>query len=139
MGYRSEVAWVLRFRDAEQMNNYVNLLRFKNDNHINEALSEISKDTKHNPILFFTGDCLKWYDDYPEVKAHHYIMEHAYELYGDEVGWMFIRIGEEHNDIEQRHDGNVDDMWDYIYVNRSIGGSLPQGEAVIETEPVQGD
>lgn len=135
MGYRSEVAWVLRFKDAEQMESYVNLLRFKNDEHINEALrDDIRQATDPEPIMFFTGDCLKWYDEFKDVQAHHYIMEHACELYGDEVGWLFFRIGDEHDDVEQRFDGDTDNMWDYIYVNRSIGGSLPEGKAVIETE-----
>jgi len=126
---------VLRFKDKGQMEDYINLLRYKNDEQINKELTEhIKQSTDPEPILFFTGDCLKWYDDYKDVKAHHYIMEHAYELYGDEVGWRFIRIGEETDDIDERHDGDVNDMWDYIYVNRSINGNLPEGEPVIETE-----
>lgn len=134
MGYRSEVAWVLRFKDTNQMRDYINLLRYKRDEHINTALEEIKQSTDPEPILFFSDDFLKWYDDYEDVRAHHFIMDHAYELYGDDVGWRFIRIGEESDDIEERHDGNVDDMWDYIYVSRSINGNLPTGEPVIEDE-----
>jgi len=134
MGYRSEVAWVLRFKDTDQMRDYINLLRYKNDKYINNALEEIKQSTDPEPILFFTGEYLKWYDDYEDVKAHHYIMEHACELYGAEVGWRFIRIGEEHDDIEERYDGDVNDMWTHIYVSRSINNELPAGEPVIETE-----
>lgn len=134
MGYRSEVAWVLRFKDTNQMRDYINLLRYKRDEHINTALEEIKQSTDPEPILFFSDDLLKWYDDYEDVRAHHFIMDHAYELYGDDVGWRFIRIGEESDDIEEKYDGNVDDMWDYIYVSRSINGNLPKGEPVIEDE-----
>ncbi|MEN9297552.1 MAG: hypothetical protein RJA42_1822, partial [Bacteroidota bacterium] len=85
------------------MEDYVNLLRYKNDEHINTALQDdIRISTDPEPMLFFKGDYLKWYDDFPDVKAHHYIMEHAIELYGGEdVGWRFIRIGEESDDIEE--------------------------------------
>ena len=144
MGYRSEVGWVLRFPSEEKLENYTNLLRYKYDEHINEALQEIpraSKDGDH--LLFFHDDWLKWYDDFPDVKAHHFIMEHAVELYEEDeeggVGWRFLRVGEEQNDIEENSGGDDEELWQYIYTTTHISNNLPIGTPVVEVETKKGE
>lgn len=139
MGYRSEVAWVLRFDNEEKLDAYINLLRYKNDEHINQALREIQRAENGNEhLLFFHDDGLKWYDDFEDVKAHHFIMEHAVELYGEDesvqVGWRFIRVGEESDDIQEESGGDNDDLWQYIYPTTHISNDLPIGKPVIEEE-----
>lgn len=144
MGYRSEVAWVLRFSSAEKLESYVNLLRYKHDEHIDRALREIQQaGCEEDYLLCFYGDYLKWYEEFPEVKAHHFIMEHAVELYEDDpdagVGWRFLRVGEEQNDIEETSGGNDEDLWQYIYTSTTISNNLPAGKPVIEVETKEGE
>ena len=117
MGYRSEVAYMIRFKDKEQRDSFIALQLIKQDPDINEALKHLKQlgDDK----LFFHVPDWKWYDGYGEVKAHTTLYEEAIELYEDSA-YLFYRLGEDLEDIEQHDGGDVDDLWDYLSVHKYI-------------------
>ena len=117
MGYRSDVAYVVKFKDTEDREAFINLLIVAKDEHITQALKELSK--LEDDKLFFHATDVKWYDGYPDVKAHTQIYLQAVELF-EGAGYRFTRIGEELEDIEIEGDGDYDDLWEYTSVNRSI-------------------
>ena len=125
MGYRSEVAYVVAFKDSEDREAFINLLIISKDPHTIQALKELSK-LESNKLLFHAED-VKWYDGYPDVKAHTQIYLQAVELFEGAV-YRFTRIGEEVEDIEIEEDGDYDDLWDYTSINRSIAVEVDEAQ-----------
>jgi hypothetical protein len=125
MGYRSEVAYVVAFKDSEDREAFINLLIISKDPHTIQALKELSK-LESNKLLFHAED-VKWYDGYPDVKAHTQIYLQAVELF-EGAGYRFTRIGEEVEDIEIEEDGDYDDLWDYTSINRSIAVEVDEAQ-----------
>jgi hypothetical protein len=125
MGYRSEVAYVIRFRDVPLRNQFVNLILAKQDKLLLEALNhcEVAKDT---PTINFYASSWKWYDSYPVVQAHHRLMAWAKELYEDDADWRFTRIGEEADDIQNDSSGGDLDDYEDSYPVTTITTSFNQ-------------
>jgi hypothetical protein len=137
MGYRSEVAVVIAFKDAEQRDTFLTLQLAKKDEDMNEALKELKK-LESNKLFYYASD-VKWYESYGFVKAMTDLYLEAVELYGDDgAGYRFTRIGEEVEDIDISEDGECDDLWDYTSVNRSIDVCVDEDKltAVINEEGV---
>jgi len=137
MGYRSEVAYVVAFKDEAQRDTFLALQIAKKDDNINEALKEVKKLESNK--LFYYADSVKWYDSYEGVKAHTDLYLEAVELYGDDgAGYRFTRIGEEVEDIEISEDGEYDDLWDYTSISRCIDVCVDDNKltAVINEEGV---
>jgi hypothetical protein len=130
MGYRSEVAYVLRFKDKAMKDNFVNLQRVKADPHINEALNDLIE--VEDNMLGYHADHVKWYDDYPDVKAHETLMKDTIKLFGDEystdyseqAGYRFVRLGEEQEDNEDEEGGNSEELYEYVDWSRQINTSF---------------
>ena len=130
MGYRSEVAYVLRFTNKEMKDNFVNLQRAKADPHINEALNELVE--VEDNMLGYHADHVKWYSDYPDVKAHETLMKDTIKLFGDEystdyneqAGYRFVRLGEEQEDNEDEEGGNSEDLYEYVDWYRAVNVSF---------------
>jgi hypothetical protein len=119
MGYRSEVAYVVAFKDEEQRDTFIALQLAKKDDNMNEALKEVKK-LESNKLFYYASD-VKWYDSYPIVMAHTNIYWEAVDMFGDDgAGYRFTRIGEEVEDIEISEDGEYDDLWDYTSISRTI-------------------
>lgn len=135
MGYYSEVAYVIEFKDKDQKETFINLQKVKADDTINDALRELLNITDgDNNKLAFHESSVKWYDEFPEVKAHQNLMHEAEELFPDDVNWMFVRIGEQDDDMEQETGGhNGWELSDYVYPVRYIKFEL-SGEPVLEKE-----
>jgi hypothetical protein len=115
MGYRSEVAYVIRFKDKAMRELFVNLQRAKADKHINEALSELVE--VEDCLLGYHADWVKWYDGYEGVKAHETLMSDSIDMFNqdeDIVGWRFVRLGEESDDNVQEENGNSDELYEYV-------------------------
>lgn len=117
MGYRSQVKYVIRFKDSIQIDNFKELVKHKADDAMTQALEELRV---FNNNLYAEFDDVKWYDSYEGVQAHHKLMEFAREAFADDAAWRFVRIGEEYNDIEILDDDPMGDLYDVIYPIRSI-------------------
>jgi hypothetical protein len=125
MGYRSEVAYVIRFANREMRQTFINIQRAKADKHINEALSELVE--VEDCLLGYHADHVKWYEGYEGVEAHHTLMKDSIDMFNqdeDIVGWRFVRLGEESDDNVQEEDGNSDELYEYVDWHKSMSLSF---------------
>ena len=138
MGYRSDVAYIIKFNDIETRDNFVTLMLAKNDKWITQALDECEYRYTDDPIITFKETDLKWYDSFEDVQAHQKLMKYAVEIYGEEKGgrYRFISVGED--GAEQfDEDDNENDLYDYITTVHAIETSFPRiptGESTLTTQ-----
>jgi len=122
MGYRSDVAYVIRFNTVEQRDTFVELVKHRNETLWTEAIDAC--ETKYEqPIITFEAEDVKWYDSYDDVRAHHAMLDWAIELY-EGAGYRIITLGEDGAE-ESNQDGDADDLWDYIYTSHSLNTEFP--------------
>ena len=136
MGYRSDVAYVIGFKDRQAMSEFIAVVMAVGTDHQRDALKECHLDWEHHSINFHETD-VKWYDDFPEVQAHHELMEMAIER-DDDNGVIFNRVGEDDNDVERNQEGQYMDLYDCIDVVRTLNVNMdttPIGEALSSDIP----
>ena len=113
MGYRSDVAYVIKFNDIQTRDAYVTLMLAHDDPEVRKAIEECEYDEERDAIITFKETDVKWYPSFPEVQAHKFIYENANKL---EMGsYRFVAVGEdgvEDEDMATIHDGH--DLYDYI-------------------------
>jgi hypothetical protein len=133
MGYRSDVAYTIRFTSDHDENNKQSFFTFLAEAKSKAATaacfteetgqwSEFEVDEKRLRINFAADD-VKWYESYPDVQCHEALLDLAAEWVNDEdnnsgIAYKFVRIGEDDDDIEQKEGGDVD--WDWLQVERTI-------------------
>jgi len=130
MGYRSDVAYVIRFATEEQRDTFVELVKHRNDDWT-QAILECETEYEE-PIITFEIHDVKWYDSFDEVRAHNALMEWAVELY-PEAGWRIIQLGEDGQE-ECNQGGDCDDLWDYLYTSHSLNTEFPALKSTTTTE-----
>jgi len=136
MGYRSDVAYTIRFNSDHDEENKQSFYTFIGEAKAKAATAGCFTEEQKNwhggngfivdegrLRINFSADNVKWYPDYDDVKCHEALIELASEWANDEdnhseIAYMFIRIGEQTDDIEERCGGDCD--WDWVQVNRSI-------------------
>ena len=126
MGYRSDVAYVIKFDDIETRDNFVTLMLAKNEPHTTEAINECEYGYTDDPIITFNAEDVKWYSSYDDVKAHHEMMREAVEIYGGEKGgrFRFISVGEDGaEDFDESDDEG--DLYEYITTVHAVQTSFP--------------
>jgi hypothetical protein len=125
MGYRSDVAYVIKFDDIETRDNFVTLMLAKNDKWITQALDECEYRYQDDPVITFSETDIKWYETYDEVKAHRTLMQEAVEIYGEKGGrYRFIGVGEDGAE-EFDEDDNEGDLYDYITTRHEVVTDFP--------------
>lgn len=129
MGYRSDVAYTIRFTDDHDTNNvqsfYTFLAEAKTKPQCAIALSEVVIDEKRQRFTFSATN-VKWYDSYPDVMSHHALLELAGDWAAQvfegklncRIGSVFVRIGENLDDIEEQCHGDFG--YDWIQTERKI-------------------
>ena len=113
MGYRSEVAYAVKFKDKEHR------IRFMAVQALNPHLdlTEFSLLDEENIIIFYATD-RKWYEHYDDVKAHKQLLKDA-EKQG--CSWEFSRIGEDYEDVKyERHEDDEGNYPEQIEVYTSV-------------------
>jgi hypothetical protein len=112
MGYRSEVAYVIGFDTKERREEFVALIRVRGDE-LWTALQECGIEEGRTRINFYASD-VKWYESYPDVKMHDRLLEFISKHYddGDGIGWKFIRVGEEHGDVDEQDGGDSEIIYE---------------------------
>jgi len=90
MGYRSEVAYAVRFKDKEHR------IRFMAVQALNPHLDLTEFKLLKDDTIIFHDTERKWYDDYDDVKAHKQLLWDAED---QACEWEFSRVGEDHDDI----------------------------------------
>jgi hypothetical protein len=120
MGYRSNVAYIIKFKTMQDRDAYVSLWLAKNDNLAAQVVDEVWHDHDRDPIITFKADDVKWYEAYPEVQAHTEFYHQACELF--DASYRFVAIGE---DGQETYDGyNDNDLYDYIYAEHRLHTSF---------------
>ena len=123
MGYRSTVAYKIAFNMKEDFWGFIAEAKLDPetalcfDNKENEDKFEV--DEEKYEIRFLAEDW-KWYDDYPEVKAHEALFNKAEERdsEGIEVDGAYCRVGEESDDNHERYFGN--DPYEMVCISRQV-------------------
>jgi hypothetical protein len=139
MGYRSDVAYTIRFMTEEAYRLFIAEAKVKDlgkcfsddTSHWDEAVCD---DARWH--INFEAQGVKWYDSFPEVAMHMALIALAEEWIqsdlhqqikdgvegADEathrIGYIFTRIGEDSDDIEENAGGEY--SWDWINVSRQI-------------------
>jgi hypothetical protein len=124
MGYRSDVAYTIRFEGDEDEKNrqsfYTFLAEAKCKDEYKIALDEVDIDEKELCINYEVSG-VKWYDSFPEVESHKKLFALAEEYCSSltcPIAGKYIRMGEETDDIEESSFGDYD--YDWLYVSRQI-------------------
>jgi len=133
MGYRSDVAYTIRFVDDHDTNNEQSFYTFLAEAKVKypSAISDeaMTIDEKNLALNFFADD-VKWYEDYEDVKCHMGLLQLAQAWVDDvdekngetkgneEIGGIFVRVGEETDDITEEFFGEYD--WDWLRVHREV-------------------
>jgi hypothetical protein len=110
MGYRSDVAYVIKFESIEKRDAYVGLVLAKGDE-CAKAMEECAYSYKRDPIITFHAEDVKWYDSYADVQAHTENYQEAYKVVG--AAYRFLAIGEDGAETFDQEDGAYD-LDDYI-------------------------
>jgi len=138
MGYRSTVAYTIRFIPVEQEgidfvmaeerakgSFFTFIAEAKSKDTISGAfLDDDLKVDEENLTINFFADCVKWYEDYPDVQCHECLMGLSREWADDGdcsspyIGGVFARVGEELEDNVHECWGEGDYEW--IRINRSV-------------------
>ena len=134
MGYRSNVAYVIKFNDIETRDNFVTLMLAKNDKHITQALDECEHRYEDDPVITFEEWDIKWYDTYDEVIAHRTLMKEAVEIYGEKGGrYRFIGVGEDGAE-DYDEDDNEGDLYEYITTRHEVVTDFPRIKLITTEE-----
>ena len=125
MGYRSDVAYVIKFDDIETRDNFVTLMLAKNDKWITQALDECEYRYDDDPVITFETQSVKWYDSFDDVKAHHQLMRDAVAIYKEKGGrYRFIAVGEDGEENCDENDGEGD-LYEYITTVHEVRTDFP--------------
>lgn len=118
MGYRSDVAYVIKFADKETLDAFKVSTLFE-DTAMREALADCETDEKR-VLIRFSAESVKWYESYPDVDSHERLMSAACDE-PFKAGVRFVRIGEDYDDVEVRDRGDdMLDAWQHIEIRRSV-------------------
>ena len=118
MGYRSDVAYKIKFGDAETMKLFLTEAKCKDET--KDAMTDGLVIDEDKLFIRFEANDVKWYDDYPEVQAHEELLGLAKSYRDDHdknLEYAFARIGEELGDVD---DYASDDGYHLVYVSRQI-------------------
>jgi len=143
MGYYSEVGYKIKFDEVVPYSNdtpdsekqstsrdlfniFVAEAKTKDETKLCFEDDDFEIDEKNLFIKFYASS-VKWYDDYADVQCHEALLELADDwitqqaedtkLIGSCIRWGFVRIGEENDDIDERHNN---DGYELVYLTRGI-------------------
>lgn len=133
MGYRSDVAYTIRFKTEEDYRLFI--LEAKAKPEIAGAFNEAECDDQCYRIDF-KADSVKWYESYPDVDMHERLIQQARDWVADDdstvekgekvlfsgrdyrLGYAYVRIGEDVDDNVEEHGGYSE--YDWVSIRRSI-------------------
>ena len=126
MGYRSTVAYTIRFDGDDDTKNKQSFYTFLAEAKANEEASRCFTDTECFEIdeeklqIRFFADDVKWYESYSDVQCHESLisLSKAWVDDNDCIGGAFARVGEDTNDIIEEVWGQGEYQW--VGVNRSV-------------------
>jgi len=133
MGYRSDVAYVIRFKSTEQRDAYIELVKHRNDEHMINALEDC-ESRYEEPIITFQVDDIKWYPDFAEVQGHHRFMRWAVEIFPDDAAWRCVELGEDGVEDTTMDGEDCDGLQDYVSTRHALHVDFPEVLSTTTTE-----
>ena len=138
MGYRSTVAYTIRFTplvdsDNSPTDEEISKCRLSFFTFLAEAKVKLSGALtddcmtidEPNMALNFLAEDVKWYEDYEDVIVHEGLISLSKEWADSDgtkasrnIGGIFMRIGEETDDLVEESWGEAD--WDWMCLSRQI-------------------
>lgn len=110
MGYRSDVAYIIRFKSYDDRAKYIEHLHSLQDQNIEAALDEVALSLSE-PMITFSAEYTKWYDYYDDVKAHLFIYRESKNFNGI---YRCVEVGEDgRTEIDALDD--YYELEDYVY------------------------
>ena len=148
MGYRSNVAMVISVdegyddsgvdKDWSLMEMFIAQLKLAQVNlkfWTDDYGSKFPSIGWNDSFFAFQAWSVKWYEDYPEVKAIEEVWQIAKKIEG--LSGVFLRIGEESDDVVDLNFGE-EPPFDYVYLSREIvvenESSMPFGKFELSKE-----
>ena len=125
MGYRSEVYIGVAFQSEADLKEV--LAVYALDSRVQQYNIVPDWEGKEDNILFYSCEDIKWYDSYGEVQGYEYLLTLVDKFNAErnmEVEYRFIRLGEDHNDIEVREEYTDGKLWEAMQVIRTVEISL---------------
>jgi hypothetical protein len=124
MGYRSDVAYTIRFEDDNDTKAmqtfYTFLAEAKSKPEYAFAITEVTINEKKRQINYALNNT-KWYESFPEVASHKALWAMA-EEYSEQdnncIAGVYAEIGEDDNDSTTERIGDGDFSW--VHVMRKI-------------------
>lgn len=120
MGYRSDVAIGMSFKDKGSLAAFLSYVRLGDKMSPKDLAQYTVTDAGELGVLLHAYfENVKWYESYPDVRCHHNLLGMARE---SGAGTAFVSIGEEYNDITYEIDtAEVDvDLYDFFGVIRQV-------------------
>jgi hypothetical protein len=134
MGYRSTVAYTIRFTPTPSNNvdspteEEVNKCKESFYTFLAEAKVKLSGAFTDGAVVYesdmainFQCEDVKWYEDYEDVKVHEALIQLSKDwadMENNHIGGIFMRIGEELDDMVQEGWGEHD--WEWMGIRREI-------------------
>jgi hypothetical protein len=121
MGYRSDVAYVVKFKSFQDRDAYVSLQLAKNEEAMREAMFDCEYEYKSEPMITFETEDIKWYESFPYVIAHTSIYKDAKELF--DASYRFYAVGEDGaEEVEEEGD---DFLFEYVHPVHRLQTNFP--------------
>ena len=109
MGYRSDVAYIIKFESDDARAKYIEHLHSLQDQNIEAALDEVALSLSE-PMITFSAESVKWYGEFNDVKAHRFIYQESANFGGI---YRCIEVGEDgRTDVDALDDYELED---YVY------------------------
>ena len=126
MGYRSTVAYTIRFDGDDDTKNrqsfYLFLAEAKANVNTSLCFTDVDcfKVDEEKLQIRFYAEGVKWYEGYPDVQCHEELISLSKSWAEDNnfIGGAFARTGEDTTDIIEETWGQGD--YDWVGVNRSV-------------------
>lgn len=121
MGYRSDVAYLIKFAKKDDFIGFVTECRLSPDTQKCFEDDDFEVDEVQFALRMKVYD-VKWYESFEDVQCHTALWDKARARYDEhevEVSGGFVRIGEELEDVIEEYFGD-DEPYDEVRVNRSI-------------------
>jgi hypothetical protein len=120
MGYRSDVAYVIRFKSFEERDAYAVSIRLAGSHEMNQAIEECDLP-RGKPLITFRAEDQKWYPDYVDVAAHTQLYQDAEKVF--DADFIFAALGED-GKTEYEYSTHGYDLTDYVNVVHKLETSF---------------
>jgi len=119
MGYRSDIAIAIHKDLQGEFLTFLKTTQVMHEIFGDRSDFKLDKDFQSEGHWLFTADSIKWYDtwdEYPDIQMFAKFFKAMDKDEDTESKYRFVRVGEQHDDIEERGEWHDSD----IYVSREI-------------------